>query len=190
MIRHLTEARSAEARRRGAISAVRIDSRPAMAWMVTLFVGSISIAAAQQLLDRVVARVGTTPITQTDVEAALAFGVVERLDGSDARTPVQQMIDRRLMLNEVNRFPPAEPTDSALAELVARMREAAGPDAEIVMKRTGVDDKRLTDMARDTLRIQAYLTQRFGTGPRADQQIARWQDDLRMRGDVVEFTLR
>jgi hypothetical protein len=33
----------------------------------------------------------------------------------------------------------------------------------MLMESTGLDEDRLRDVARDTLRIQAYLTQRFGT---------------------------
>ena len=65
--------------------------------------------SAQQMLDRVVARVATVAITQTDVDAAVVFGIVEP-KVADGREPVKQMIDRRLILDEVNRFPPPEPT--------------------------------------------------------------------------------
>jgi hypothetical protein len=54
------------------------------------------------------------------------------------------------------------------------------------MKRTGVDDKRLSELARETLRIQTYVLQRFGTSARAGEQMARWLSDLRARGDVAE----
>ena len=141
--------------------------------------------AAQQLLDRVVARVGTSAITQTDVDAAVAFGVVDR-----AGDPLKQLIDRRLMLAEVARFPPPEPTETALNERVASMKATAGAELAPVMKRTGVDEKRLAEFARETLRIQAYLAQRFGNGPRSDQQREQWLESLRARGDVTEFTLR
>ncbi len=77
---------------------------------------------AQQLLDRVVARVGTTAVTQTDVDAALAFGIVNKQAGE----PVKQMIDRKLMLAEVEKFRPPEPAETAIAELVAKMKATAG----------------------------------------------------------------
>jgi len=147
-------------------------------------------ALAQRRLeegDRVVARVGTVAITQTDVDSAVAFGIVEPKT-ADGRDPMKQMIDRRLMLGEVSRFPPAEPTEDAVNGLLAKMKAAAGDQAAPVMKRTGVDEKRLSEFARETLRIQAYLSQRFGSGPRAEQQRAQWLDDLRARGDVTEFT--
>jgi hypothetical protein len=146
---------------------------------VPVFAGFVANAGAQQVLDRIVARVGTSAITQTDVEAAVAFGVVDK---GDAMT---QVIERRLILGEVNRFPPPEPAEAAIAELVGKMRSTAGPDAAAVMTRTGVDDKRLAELARDTLRIQSYIQQRFGSSARGEQQLARWLSDLRDRGDVT-----
>jgi hypothetical protein len=138
--------------------------------------------AAQQLLDRVVARVGATPITQTDVDAAVAFGVIDRQAGE----PVKQMIDRRLILVEVNRFPPPEPDFRVVQDLMVKMKATAGPEVNAVMKRTGVDDKRLSELARETLRIRSYLLQRFGNSARSDDQMARWLSDLRARGNVAE----
>ncbi|MGH9240964.1 MAG: hypothetical protein ACRD3G_23225 [Vicinamibacterales bacterium] len=139
-------------------------------------------STAQQVLDRVVARVGSAAITQTDVEAAVAFGIVDPKAGD----PVKLMIDRRLMLAEVNRLPPPEPDMRAIQALMVNMKTAAGPDVNAVMKRTGVDDKRLSELARETLRIQSYVLKRFPTGPRSEEQRARWLNDLRVRGDVAE----
>ena len=160
---------------------------------IVFFVVHVVVAwpvRAQQLLDRVVARVGTSAITQTDVDAAVAFGVVEQKD-ADGRDPVKQLIDRRLILAEVARFPPPEPSEAEVTALVATMRTVAGGGTAAVMKRTGVDDKRLAEIARDTLRIRSYLQQRFGSrGPRAEQQRTRWLTDLRARGDVTEISPR
>ena len=160
-------------------------------WLVVAIVmGWLSLANAQQLLDRVVARVGTSAITQTDVESAVAFGVVERRAGAEGSNPIGQVIERQLILDEVRRFPPPEPSEAAIAALVATMRATAGADAAAIMKRTGVDDKRLAELARDTLRIRGYMQQRFGSGPRAEQQITRWLADLRARGDVTVISSR
>ena len=157
--------------------------------LFVVFVSFVVPAAAQQLLDRVVARVGTSAITQTDVEAAVAFGVVEQ-KAADGRDPVQQLIDRRLILAEVVRFPPPEPSESEVTALVATMRTTAGAGVAAVMKRTGVDDQRLAELARDTLRIRSYIQQRFGSGARGEQQLARWLSDIRARGDVTEINSR
>ena len=156
---------------------------------IVFFVSFMVHSTAQQLLDRVVARVGTTAITQTDVDSAIAFGIVQQKT-ADGREPLKQMIDRRLILDEVSRFPPPEPTADAVNEQLSKMKAAAGDQAAAVMRRTGVDEKRLAEFARETLRIEAYLAQRFGSGARAEQQRAPWLDGLRARGDISEFTTR
>jgi hypothetical protein len=120
-----------------------------------------------QLLDRIVARVNGTAITQTDVAAAVGLGVV------DSATAVQQIVDRRMMLAEVARFPPDPPSEAAIDEVVAKMKAHAGSGYDAVLLRNGVDERRVRDMARDTLRIQAYVDQRFGTTAQASAQDAR-----------------
>jgi hypothetical protein len=142
------------------------------------FVAPVVSSSAQQVLDRVVARVGSSAITQTDVDAAAAFGIVDRADA------VAQLIDRRLVLAEVDRFPPPEPSATEIKVLMEAMRAKAGAEAAAVMKSTGVNDDRLAEIARDTLRIQRYMQQRFGTSPRGEEQKAQWLADLRARGDV------
>ena len=140
-----------------------------MYWLVVAsFVGWLSPLSAQ-LLDRIVARVSGAAITQTDVDAAVGLGVIE--GQGDAAT--QQLIDRRLSLAEVARFPPAEPTDAAIAELVATMKMRAGAGYEALLTRTGLDEPRVRDLARDTLRIRAYIDQRFGISAQASTQEAR-----------------
>jgi hypothetical protein len=129
---------------------------------------------AQQLLDRIVARVGGVPITQTDVDAALALGIVEPEPGQDRfASGVRQLIDRQLLLVEVGRFPPPEPPSSAIDDLLAAMRSRVGSELDSVMKRTGLDEQRIRQLARDTLRIRTYIEQRFGTTAQAGTQEAR-----------------
>lgn len=155
------------------------SQRPCMLLIAIVFFAGFVVLSAQQVLDRVVARVGSSAITQTDVDAAVAFGIVDRADA------LRQLIDRRLMLAEVNRFPPPEPGATEIKLLMERMRAASGAETAAVMKRTGVNDDRLAELARDTLRIQGYVQQRFGNGPRAEEQRSRWLTEIRARGDVT-----
>jgi hypothetical protein len=48
-----------------------------------------------------------------------------------------------------------------------------------------VDETRIREMARDTLRIQAYATQRFGPAGLKSPEIAQWVRDLRARATVT-----
>lgn len=124
---------------------------------------------AQQLVDRVVARVGGNAITLTELEAARGFGIV---NGQSDDAALQQLIDRQLLLIEVGRFPPEEPTDAALTAEVQRERAAAGARVAELMTTTGTDESRLRDLARDTLRIDGYIDQRFGTAQQVTQDEA------------------
>ena len=174
----IVEGRGTEAPRPESLSAsVCRDRRGRWHWLVVAaFAGWLSPAYAQ-LLDRVVARVGGVAITQTDVDAAVGLGVIEA-DAGDS-SPTQQMIERRLVLAEVQRFPPDAPADEAVDGFVARMKARAGGGYEALLKRSGLDEQRVRELARDTLRIQAYIDQRFGTSAQVSQQEAREYYDAR-----------
>jgi hypothetical protein len=140
---------------------------------------------AQQLLDRVVARVNGTAITLTDVDAAIGLGVVEPAGAEDPRTAAtRQLIERQLMLNEVARFAPPEPDPAAVERELADMKMRAGGGLAALIQATGLDEQRLRDIARETLRIQAYLNQRFGT----IVQVSEVEVEQYYRGHPEEFT--
>jgi hypothetical protein len=141
--------------------------------------------AAQRLLDRVLARVDGYPITLTDVQGAIGLGVIQVPPGPDAAAAgVQQMIDRQLELAEVQRFPPPEPDPSAAMREAARLKTNAGPRLPALMQSTGLSDQRLSDIARENLRIAAYLDQRFGTIVQvSDDEVAAYY-----RTHEAEFT--
>jgi hypothetical protein len=140
-------------------------------------------AGGQQLLDRVVARVGTVAITLSDVRAATGLGVIDARAVSEA-SAVQALIDRQLALVEVARFPPPEPTSPEIETRVAMMKAQAGTGLEQLMRTTGVSEQRIRDLARDTLRIQGYVDQRFGTSVQVTEADARRYYD----GHPEEFT--
>ena len=123
----------------------------------------LSPVSSQQLLERVVARVNGYAITLTDVRAAFALGVVEAPAGADGEAvATDRLIDRQLVLAEVSRFAPPEPDAVLIATEAARIAERAGSGLAALMASTGIDEAIIRDIARDNLRIQAYLDQRFG----------------------------
>src|SRR5690606_33722405 len=135
--------------------------RPPLFPVFVLLLGA-SAASGQQLLDRVVARVYQAAITLTDVQAAAGLGTVMSGAGAGLDESGRQMIDRSLVLEEVARFPPPEPERAAVDAEVARYKSYAGDRLGALMQSTGLDEERLRELARDTLRIDAYLDQRFG----------------------------
>jgi hypothetical protein len=130
-------------------------------------------ANAQQLIDRVLARVGPNAVTMTDVRIALELGLVQASGDNRQAVALERTIDRQLQLNEVARFSPPEPPAAAVAEEVASMKMRAGPDLNALMTSTGLDEARLQQLARETLRTRAYIAQRFGTTVQVNEDEAR-----------------
>jgi hypothetical protein len=145
----------------------------------------LSPVSAQQLLDRVVARVNGTIIMLTDVNAAVGLGLVQVTAGEDQEAAAtRQLIERQLILAEVARFAPPEPAAAAIEREVAALREHAGAGLEMLMQSTGLDEQRIRDLARESLRIQAYLSQRFG----ANLQVSDEEGEQYYRAHPEEFT--
>ena len=154
--------------------------------MLHLALGILNSAlSAQTLIDRVLARVDAVPITLTDVQAAVGLGIITVVPGEDPiAAGTQQMINRQLELAEVQRFPPPEPPAAAVAAEGTRLRMQAGARLPSLMQTTGMNDQRIADIARDNLRIAAYLDQRFGTAVQvSDEEVAAYY-----RAHEAEFT--
>lgn len=125
-----------------------------------------SFAHVQVVIDRLLAVVEGHLITLSDVRAALRFELVPPDVSTDPIGAVlRRLIDRRLMLSEVERYVPPEPTAAAvearLAAIEARFKDALA--FEIALNQTAMSREDLRRFIQDTLRIDAYLEQRFAT---------------------------
>ena len=139
-------------------------------------------ATGQTLLDRVVARVNGTVILLSDVRAAVIFGLIE--GPADSDLAVEETVQRALLVEEVNRFPPPEPPAEAVDAELDRLRARAGTSLEDVERGTGLSADNVRLLARDRLRIQGYIDQRFGvTVPLTDEQVLQYY-----REHPAEFT--
>ena len=98
----------------------RPSRRVVLALFVAVVIHALPAAAQEQLLDRVLARIGTEAITQTDVQALVEFGLIEAKSATEPAA-VRQAIDRQLELREVSSFPPAEPTAAAVEQQLTAM---------------------------------------------------------------------
>lgn len=131
-------------------------------------------SARDEIIDRVLAIIGGQVITLSDVHATLAL---TRVDPARAADPVgaalSWLIDRRLVLAEVDRYGPPEPEDVAIARRVAELDRALPADPKS-LARLGLDAERVRGWARDDLRIDTYLAQRFGAVQPTDQDVARY----------------
>lgn len=132
----------------------------------------------QELVDRTLALVGGQPITLSDARAATALGLVETAPGSTISVSdvVTRLIQRELILREVQRYAPPAPAEAAIDERVEKIRGGFPVRAEMnrVLDANGFTEARLRAWVRDDLRTELYLAQRFAsaTAP-ADAEIAR-----------------
>jgi hypothetical protein len=148
---------------------------------------------AAETIDRVLAVVAGQMITLTDVTAARDLGLQMPDGGADpVRVILTKLIDRELVLAEVDRYAPPEPDAAAVDREVARVRGRFGSlDAfDATLRRSGIDENHLRETLRQDLRVAAYLNQRFtAAGDRRQQAIDEWMAGLRRRGDVIDLYL-
>ena len=153
------------------------------------------VAAADEVIDRVYAVAAGDLITQSDVTAARDLALVAVPQGTaDAQTSaiVTRLVDRALMLAEVDRYAPPEPTAEAVdGEVQAvRARFASAQAFDAALARSGLDDKYLREILRQNLRIAAYVNERFAVPD--DQRrvlVADWVAALRRRAAITELDL-
>jgi hypothetical protein len=155
---------------------------------LTLCLAAVALAAAPvwaEIFDRVLAVVGTEVVTLSDVRAAEVFRFAA---GATAGTTdaLAILIDRQLMLGEVERYAAPEPEPAALDRRVAQVR-ARFPTSELyeqALARTAMTEARLRVVVAENLRIETYLEQRFGTAAQpAPDEVLRYY-----REHPAEFT--
>jgi hypothetical protein len=161
-------------------------------------IGAVLVAALAALplraesIDRVLAVVAGQIVTLSEVRGFTELGLYSPGNAADPlRGVLTQMIDRELVLDEVDRYAPAEPTPDAIDREVAGVRARfSTSEFDQVMARAGFDQKALRDILRQNLRILAYENQRFSAAdPRREQLIRDWIAGLRRRGDVIDLYL-
>ena len=153
----------------------RLTSRLKPAPTVIVWALGFASLNAQMLLDRVVARVDGYAITLSDVRAAVGLGLVDVPPGAGDEAAIEGVIERQLELAEVARFAPPEPAADAVDREAALLRMRAGPRLPALMASTGLDEARIREIARDNLRVQAYLEQRFGaTVQLAEEEVLQY----------------
>ena len=159
--------------------------------VLTLLLAAVMPARAE-IIDRIMAVVGGPPITLSDVNVARVFGLVEGAPGST--DPVvfvlDRLIDRHLMLAEVDRFQPPEPAPVEVTLRIEEIEQRMGsPDAFArALTVTGATREQLRRYVRDDLRTATYLNQRFGANPEIAERataIAAWTTELRRRAEIT-----
>jgi hypothetical protein len=116
----------------------------------------------QELLDRTLALVGGQPITLSDARGAIALQLIDDPKGSLADVTAR-LVDRALVLREVQRYAPPAPEESAVESRFADIRRRLGGAFATILETHGLTETRVRGWIRDDLRAQAYLAQRFAS---------------------------
>jgi hypothetical protein len=158
----------------------------AAALLTVLVLGVCAVAAPRaEIIDRVLAVVAGDLVLASDVQAVRNLNPgADGLVGSDADI-LARLIDRALMLAEVDRFAPPEPDTAAVDQAVAAVRARfATPQAFTdALARVGLEERHLRERARQDLRIAAYVSQRFTTLLPSEEALNRYY-----RENAARFT--
>lgn len=162
------------------------------AFCALLLIAGAQPVRAQEVIDRVLAVAGGEVITLSDVRTARELGRVDVEYSADPiREALSRLIDRALILEEVDRFAPPEPQAADVDASFAAVAERFGSRADFtaLLGRLGVDEPYVRELLRADLRIRAYLDQRFtATSPEAQvKMVDEWVASLRRRADVVDL---
>ena len=143
--------------------------------------------AAQELVERTLAIVGGTALTLSDVRTAMALGLIDTKEDDVA---TEALVQRALILREVERYAPAEPNAAEIEQRLTQLRDGMGNEQlQSTLQAGGFTEGRLRTWLRDDVRIAAYLDQRFAAdGPERRQSLIEdWVADLRRRTPVIEL---
>ena len=142
-----------------------------VAMVLLLVAASASVRA--ELIDRILAVVETSIVTQSDVVAAMRLGLQKApTTGDPVAAVLDRLIERRLTLTEVDRYAPPEPSAAYIDMRIEQLR-LSFPSADAfaaVLKQTGFDEPQLRRYVRDDLRIEAYVQQRFSSAVQPSEE--------------------
>jgi hypothetical protein len=145
--------------------------------LIGLALVGVTLPLRADVVDRVMAVVGTGVVTLSDVRAAEAFGLTS---GTAAADVLAALIDRELMLSEADRYAAPDPEsavlDRRLAQIQARFQNRALYDEALA--RTAMTEGRLRAFVSENLRVESYVDQRFGAAalPTADEVLRYYRE--------------
>jgi len=147
-----------------------------------------------ELIDRVLAAVEGRVITLSDVRTAVRFKFVKTGTAADViAATLDGLIDRLVILAEVERYAPPEPDPEAIRNAVAAMRARIGSDQEVAaaLRVAGLDEAALVQWARNDLRVAQYLRERFAGAAEPSEEdvesyMRRHEADLLRTGRALD----
>ena len=182
-------------RRARAIQVVRSVCILHFTFCISLVAAAAVSVRAAETIDRVLAVAANQLIMLSDVTMARDLGLVPAPGGGTDPTAaiMSALIDRALILSEVDRYAPPEPGAEAVdRELEAVRARVAAPDAlAAALLKSGFDENHLRQLLREDLRIRAYEDQRFIAQAPSDDELAQFYREhpqaFTRQGTLVPF---
>jgi len=141
-------------------------------------VAAINVHVAAEIIDRVLAVAAGEVIMLSDVTAArdLALVVPDDTAPDPVRAVLAKLIDRELVLAEVERYAPTEPPAEAVDRefQIVRARFPTQQAFATTLVRSGINENHLRETLRQNLRIRAYEDQRFSVAAPSDEELRRY----------------
>lgn len=141
---------------------------PKIIFAAFAFLACLTFSLAQsEVTDRLLALVNRDLITESDVRWALALDPdlpVLNLSPENRRAMLERIIDQKLLLQEAEKLPRNEPTEEEITEYINKELIAKfGSNEKFVerMKKVGLEQAMLREIARRRLEILKYVDFRF-----------------------------
>ncbi len=163
-----------------------------MTVVAAMLIGAGALRAGQpagaELIDSVLAFVDGQVIMRSDVRAFSDLGLVAPpATADDDERVLTALIERQLILSEVERYVVDDPTDGEVTarfgEVVARVGGA--PSFESLLPLVGLEKSDVRQIVRDDLRIERYLAGRFPSSDVRSDLVDEWIASLTARADVL-----
>jgi len=159
-------------------------------------VAAVPVRAAETI-DRVLAVAAGELIMLSDVLAARDLGLVPApAAAGDPIAPVlARLVDRALILAEVDRYAPPEPSADAVDREVQTVRSRFATPAALAaaLSKSGIDEDHLRQTLREDLRIRAYEDQRFLPQTPSEEELGQYYRDhpqsFTRQGALLPFEL-
>ncbi|MCE2541954.1 MAG: hypothetical protein J4F30_00720 [Acidobacteria bacterium] len=151
------------------------------------FAGGPAVAWTGQAeaLDQILAIVAGHVILQSDVRAFVDLQLPAAdngVGGGSQDDVLTYLIERRLVLDEVDRYVAADPPPAGVERRMAAVAERFPSEAafEAALARVGFSRDDLLQVLRDDLRLEVYLENRFGAVPApSEEQLRAYYDERR-----------
>ena len=143
--------------------------RPILAGIMAL---AASVASAQEVVDRIVAKVDTDIILLSDVRALQRYQLFVDGKAESEQDALNRLLDQWIVRNEAKAALFSQPSDEDVNRSLARLKRSfSSPEAfDERKKQTGLSDEDIERMLRAQLYLSNYLDSRFRAAIQIDEK--------------------